>query len=82
MHIHVGAEGTSTIITVSHPVVVKGSKAVEHALLEGQSPVIDQTVDVFAIASAKGIVDTHDWLSTYAANDHFTILLIFMQTML
>ena len=55
---HAGAEGGATT-TMSHPVVVKGSKAVEHALLEGQCPVVDQNVDVFAIASAKGLISVH-----------------------
>lgn len=42
---------------MSRPAVVKGVKAVEHALEEGQYPVVDKNVDVFAIPSAEGI----DW---------------------
>ncbi len=37
-----------------HPVVVKGEKAVEAALLEGNEMVIDKAVDVFAVASEIG----------------------------
>ncbi len=39
-----------------HPVVVQGEKAVEAALVEGNQLVVDKDVDVFAVASEKGII--------------------------
>ena len=41
--------------SLSHPVVVRGEKAVEAALLEGAFLVVDRDIDVFAIASEKGM---------------------------
>ena len=36
------------------PAVVEGERAVEAALSDGMFPVIDKTVDVFAVPSAAG----------------------------
>ena len=41
-------------MAVSLPAVVTGEKAVEAALLEGFYPVVDRTVDIFAIPSTTG----------------------------
>ena len=54
-------------VAVSLPAVVSGEKAVEAALMEGFYPVVDRTVDIFAIPSTTGKgdqreEDCEDWL--------------------
>lgn len=39
---------------VFHPAVVEGEKAVQAALSEGLFPVLDKTIDVFAVPSSEG----------------------------
>ena len=39
----------------SRPAVVVGEKAVEAAISDGLYPVIDKTIDVFAVPSAEGM---------------------------
>ena len=47
-------EGAGAVAYISKPAVVDGEKAVEAALAEGLFPIIDKTVDVFAVPSAEG----------------------------
>lgn len=50
-----GTKGAAAEVLSFHPVVVKGEKAVEAALMEGNHMVVNKDIDVFAIASEKGI---------------------------
>lgn len=47
-------EVAGAVAYTSKPAVVDGEKAVEAALAEGLFPIIDKSVDVFAVPSAEG----------------------------
>ena len=48
-------EVAGAVAYVSKPAVVDGEKAVEAALTEGMFPIIDKTIDVFAVPSTDGM---------------------------
>ena len=48
-------EVAGAVAYVSKPAVVDGDKAVEAALTEGMFPIIDKTIDVFAVPSTDGM---------------------------
>ena len=48
-------EVAGAVAYISKPVVVDGEKAVEVALAEGMFPIIDKSIDVFAVPSTDGM---------------------------
>jgi len=56
----IGDQGSSHVASTSspllvNPAVVVGSKAVEAAYQEGKWPVVDKTVDVYALQCSQGM---------------------------
>ena len=48
-------EVAGAVAYISKPAVVDGEKAVEAAVAEGMSPIIDKSIDVFAVPSTDGM---------------------------